>query len=402
MRLALFGTLALATGCGVAEGASDRFVLDSTSSGVPRVTSEAPNGWRDSTRAWRLEAGQSFAGPEGTDAALVNPQSLVVDELGRVYVADQKPATIKLFGPDGSYIRSIGRDGKGPGEFSVAFLGIWKDRLVVHDPETARTSVFDTSGTFLTSWASACCYWTTIGVDSAGLAYIPSPSFDRVRGEELPTTTPWLRYRLDGQVVDTLRVPIRQPTKTWTLSLGSRGNQMVMQMSIPFMPSFETALHPDGGFVEGWGGSYEITRNPGGLDTTLMMRRPWTADPIPEARRLAEIERQVGRFSRDGGRIDEASLRSVFKVGDIPSEAPAFVSLAVDRNGNVWARQLLGSDSTRTTWDVFDRRGVWMGPVSVAAAIPEHGAVWYGRDAIYASGEDDLGRPVITRFQLER
>ncbi|MEZ4585137.1 MAG: hypothetical protein R2909_01895 [Gemmatimonadales bacterium] len=113
MRRSMLGLLLAASACGVAEGASDRFVLDSTGAGIPRITSQAPSGWRDSSNAWRLVPAQTYVGEEGTDGALVNPQSLVVDDAGRVYVADQTPATIKVFGPDGTYLKSIGREGKG-------------------------------------------------------------------------------------------------------------------------------------------------------------------------------------------------------------------------------------------------------------------------------------------------
>ncbi|MGE0555214.1 MAG: hypothetical protein AB7R55_17425 [Gemmatimonadales bacterium] len=403
MRRSIAGLVLAATACGVAEGASDRFVIDSTGSGIPRVTSQAPNGWRDSSSAWRLVPSQVYVGDEGTEGALVDPQSLAVDDGGRVYVADQKPATIKVFGPDGRFVRSNGREGKGPGEFAVAFLGLWKDRLVVHDPRSSRTSVFDTAGAFLTSWNSACCYWTDIQVDSAGLVYIPSPNFDRSRDDGPRTRNPWVRYDFEGKVVDTLWVPFRESDRNWTLSGGSGGNRMMMQLSVPYTPQFNVALHPSGGFVVGWGDGYEIARSPSGLDTTLLIRREWSAPPIPEERRLAAIEQQVAGINRGGaGQFDEATLRSVFKLADVPSEAPAFETLSVDRDGNVWARQLLASDSTRTTWDVFDPRGVWIGPVSVAAPIGKYGAVWYGSGAIYASGEDDLGRPVITRYQLDR
>ena len=103
-----------------------------------------------------------------------------------------------------------------------------------------------------------------------------------------------------------------------------------------------------------------------------------------------------------GGRIDEATLRSTFKIGDIPTRAPAFMDLNVDRNGNLWAGQLTGSDSTRTTWDIFDPRGVWLGTVSAPVPIARFAPAVFGTDALYTSVEDDLGRPVIVRFRLVR
>lgn len=396
MRIPLMAYLLGLAACAAAEGdAANRFTIDTTASGIEQVTSSAPNGWRNPAKAWRLEPADTFAGPEGSPGALVDPRSLAVDAGGRVYVADEKPTVIKVFAPTGELLRTIGRDGEGPGEFRVAFLAAWKDRLVVHDPRTSRTSVFDTSGTFLKSWHSACCYWTQITVDRAGRIYVPAPAFDakvRERGD------PWVRYTMDGQVVDTLWVPRnRDEAKTWTITAGGAKNRMMMRMGVPFTPELRQSFSPSGGFVYGWSGGYRLALSPHGQDTTRLFGRDWTPDPIPEERRLAEVERQVKNV---GDQIDQAELRSIMKVGDIPTTAPAFMTLDVDLDGNVWARQLMSSDSTRTTWDVFDARGVWLGPVTVDAAIPEYGAAYFGKGELYASVEDELGRPVVVRFRV--
>ncbi len=42
---------------------------------------------------------------------------IVVDGFGRVYVGDQHANTVHVFDSDGSYLRQIGRQGEGPGEF---------------------------------------------------------------------------------------------------------------------------------------------------------------------------------------------------------------------------------------------------------------------------------------------
>lgn len=400
MRRRFVPVIAALAGCNPAAGSGDRYVVDTTSSGVIRITSDAPNGWRDPARAWRLEEAGEYAGEEGTEGALAEPLSVAVDDAGRVYVADRKPAVIKVFGPDGALIRTIGREGSGPGEFRVAFLATWKDRLVAHDPQQARTSTFGTSGTFLTSWRSDCCYWTPIGVDSMGRVYIPAPNF---AGPASPRGDPWVRYRLDGTVLDTLVIP-RPPEdgRHWTIRSGAGANEMVMRMSVPFTPQRPVALHPWGGFVYGWSGDYALAVSPTGRDTSRLIRRAWQPDPIPDQRRQAEVDARVRQLTQDGRGMDEAGLRAEFRVGDIPTTAPAFMTLDVDRDGRIWARQLVGSDSTRTRYDVFDAEGRWMGPVELPRAVPEWGAIHFGRGAIYAAVEDAAGRPVVKRWRLVR
>jgi hypothetical protein len=50
---------------------------------------------------------------------------IVVDDYGRVYVGDQHANTVHVFDSDGTYLRQIGRQGEGPGEF----LNIWDTQI---------------------------------------------------------------------------------------------------------------------------------------------------------------------------------------------------------------------------------------------------------------------------------
>ncbi|MDX1591285.1 MAG: 6-bladed beta-propeller, partial [Balneolaceae bacterium] len=44
-------------------------------------------------------------------------RSIAVDDQGRVFIADSEQEMIQVFGPDGGYLQSVGREGDGPGEF---------------------------------------------------------------------------------------------------------------------------------------------------------------------------------------------------------------------------------------------------------------------------------------------
>ena len=92
----LLGALA----CGGAEASSlAQAVTDTLPGGIPRVISPAPTAWTDSTGAQLVEEVR-WSGEDGSPGELGQPQSLAVDEAGRVYVVDTKPAVIKVFAPD--------------------------------------------------------------------------------------------------------------------------------------------------------------------------------------------------------------------------------------------------------------------------------------------------------------
>ena len=68
--------------------------------------------------------------------------NIALDEYGRVYIENN--ATIYQYDNNGNYIRSIGRKGRGPGEFQVIHnYKIRNNKLYVYDANLLRISVFN-------------------------------------------------------------------------------------------------------------------------------------------------------------------------------------------------------------------------------------------------------------------
>lgn len=78
--------------------------------------------------------------------------SLAVDEEENTYVADYHWNEIRVFDREGNFVRTIGREGEGPGEF-LRVAGIVWDRasrvLWTVDTRALRFSAFDAQGRFL-------------------------------------------------------------------------------------------------------------------------------------------------------------------------------------------------------------------------------------------------------------
>jgi sugar lactone lactonase YvrE len=391
------GLLAITlAGCGQTKSATlARAVTDTLAGGVIRVMSSGPTAWSDSAGAALVEEGR-FSGADGTPAELGQPRSLAVDEAGRIYVVDGKPASIKVFTPEGQLIRSIGREGEGPGEFRVGFVAARGGRIVLHDPQLARTSVWDTSGAFLRSWHSSCCYWSDIQVDRQGRIYVPSMS--GAKPGDLPRGTPYVRWSLEGAELDTIWVPSRTDVKLWTVSQKRAGKTVsMMSTTVPFQPVNTHSLHPDGGVVYGWTGSFTIVRSATGQDSLRIFGRAWTPEPVSNQRRKAEAE---SRIKQAGESYGEANARAAFHLEDIPATLPAFMSLRVDPAGRVWARRYAVADTTRTSFDIFDSTGAYLGPVTAPVNIPEYGAAAWTRDGLVVVIEDAEGRPTVVRLRL--
>lgn len=75
---------------------------------------------------------------------------VVVHPNGSIYINNFSDATIHHVGKDGKRIRTIGRKGKGPGEFTFPrYINFTEGKLYVYDLLNAQISIFEEDGTFI-------------------------------------------------------------------------------------------------------------------------------------------------------------------------------------------------------------------------------------------------------------
>lgn len=401
IKVATAGTVALVLFSACATTAAERVaaVIDTLPSGIVRVTSDKPVGWSDSSRAWKFAEVRHYGTAEGP-GELIEPGNLGVDGAGRLYVVDTKPAVIKVYDSAGAFLRTIGREGSGPGEFKVGFMAVRGSHVVIHDPMQRRTSVFDTAGTYLTSWQSSCCYWDDVSIDRHDRVYIPTfnppDSAGKSRGRA------FTRYTLEGKLIDTLFVALHEDqAKRWQFrKKGKDGKSMSsMSSSVPFTPVPVQTFHPDGGFLTAWSADYRIIRSPRGSDTTRIISRSWTSDLVPTVLRQAKVDEMVKSATN---MVGESEARAAVRLDDVPTKAPPFTELTLDGAGYLWARHLIGSDSTQTTYDIFNPIGAWLGTLRVPRAVQEFSGHLITATDLYTAGEGDDGRPVIVRLKIIR
>jgi len=78
-----------------------------------------------------------------------NPVDLKIAQDGKIYILDSKDSDIKVFQKDGTFIRRLGREGSGPGEFKRPWtLHVLGDYLYVSDTGNGRFQVLTKGGTY--------------------------------------------------------------------------------------------------------------------------------------------------------------------------------------------------------------------------------------------------------------
>ena len=99
----------------------------------------------------------------GADQTHMNqPNDVAFASNGDIYVSDgYGNDRVVVFDKSGKYVRSWGKLGQGPGEFSQPHSIVIdsRDRVYVADRNNARIQVFDSRGKFLTEWKNIITPW---------------------------------------------------------------------------------------------------------------------------------------------------------------------------------------------------------------------------------------------------
>jgi streptogramin lyase len=111
----------------------------------------------------------------GADQTHMNqPNDVAFASNGDIYVSDgYGNDRVVVFDKTGKYVRSWGKLGQGPGEFSQPHSIVIdsKDRVYVADRNNARIQIFDSRGKFLTEWKNIITPWA-LAVTKADEIYV--------------------------------------------------------------------------------------------------------------------------------------------------------------------------------------------------------------------------------------
>lgn len=297
---------------------------------------------------------------EAGEIRVYKPGRFIVDGQGNVYVEDDSDMAIKVFDPQGKYLRAIGRKGNGPGEFeNIGYLFILPDgRLMVTDYGNRRTSFLDTDGKYLSSFQ-----WRR----SMGQVHLASDTSitlsEYVYSEEKSEL--WIKT-VDQSGEEVINFGQFTQAESKTLRQGS----MMMGTTVPWSPSSVFA----GDQKRQWlyhclNDKYviEVFDSQGKLFRKI--DRPYEPAPVTSA----DIEEFMSRFKDR----PDTPFAKMAKEMELPKVKTVTDRMVVDDEGNLWVRtneEKKEGDKTLTAVDILDPEGfytarVWLDifPVLFAA-----------------------------------
>ena len=279
--------------------------------------------------------------PEIEESVLFRPGSISRDEAGFFYVLDTGDNRIAVFNPAGQYIRSFGRKGQGPGEFSrIASSLLWSEIVSVFDSSLYRTTRFRTVGSLLdvTTIPPTLLNVYQGPVEEMHLLEDGAMLFIQlVMNLELGSNFLQRRVMAVSQEQDTLWVvdsPVVQTSLQIPMSSGG-----MLSFGYPFAGSPEILYHPEHGIVVSDGIEPELRW----YDSTGRLTRkvrvelepvPLTSEDMTKLRTRMEGPLQSAREEGRTRTIDvyEAQLKAL----EMPDHRAVWRDMILSDEGYLW------------------------------------------------------------------
>jgi hypothetical protein len=323
-------------------------------------------------------------------------EGIAVDPEGGIYVADSKRLAIRHFDSTGRFIRTVGRPGKGPGEYSgIQAIAVRRDgTLIVRDGQNARLTLYGPTGELVTIWplntSNAFGPGQVLVIDSSDAIYVKvlrkvvqlgreGGMFFRLPQLEKGSTL----VRLDsaGRMIDSLIPPaiLNEPEP----------------MRTEFDPASMTVWSTNGYFISGVNSRYSFDVVRSG-NPRRRISLAWT--PL----RFAPEERAEYAAIREWSKKNEPWVSEKDRIPLPPETKPAYHAIYVGADGRIWVHRLVKATKhdvepvmvgniqlpTRswkeptTTFDVFEEDGTYLAEVELPGDVKP---MVFGRDHIWGT-----------------
>ena len=325
---------------------------------------EAPPGWN----VQELACIGSVDGPD-EESSFGSIRGIELDAEGNVYVLDTQATTVRVFASDGRYLRSIGREGGGPGEFKrpTGIVLTPDGRLWVANPGNRRYDVFERDGTLAGTYrktvrAGFMGRWDAVATED-GVIYEPHITLVDGGTEQHQVFTGFVPKSGSAELVDVVQRDAPAPPPFWPVRAGTAGGGVYEAGIVPV--PFASALHDRFDSRRGyWTATTDqvrfIRRSPEG-DTLLVVERAVAPRPVTDEDIDTAIRDLRARFE-EGLQVDRSM---------VPSTMPYWEVFLVDDAGRLWVQQFeyySGSATRPATWEIYDTNGVLLGELTLPVA----------------------------------
>jgi len=304
---------------------------------------------------------------EDPEQSLAQPLGLVVDEDGQIYVVDSKEAKIKIFSPEGKFVRSFGQKGQGPGELNMpSGINLTADgRLLVEDALNRKMIFFSLEGEFLEEKSLA---------TKLGLVNLLVDREDNFIAREITVEESKMYF-----VIKKFKPDLTEIFQLDKVNFPNPLQGKINLFNIMTYYQFDS----QGNILYAKNDQYEIKYYSPGEKLFQIVEKKYKKVKITKE----DIEEMLEKIpSTQGANVKN---RLVF-----PDYFPPISYLSVDRSNQVYVRTYDKGQRKNEYWiDIFDDQGIFVAR-SLTTAIP----LFWRKKKAYSIEEDENGYQVVRRY----
>lgn len=300
-------------------------------------------------------------------------RTLDIDAEGHLYILDEQAANIKVFDPNGNFLRTIGRKGQGPGELALPIsLGITPDqRMLVNEMGQRKLLYFDLEGNFIRQISTADMFLfigPMITSDGYLIAMHTVPadkpqSFLKKFNQDLEPILSFASAYVERPPVADMFVALHLTRILWTLS----PDDTVVWADIK---NPEYVLHVQN------------------LEGNLLEKITKEFDPLPIT--AEDRERLMDKAFGDNPTRDQWDVR-------FPDIYPPFMGFSFDDKGHMFVRRYEREErEDGGLFDIFDADGRYM----ASQRLKMNPMIWK-KGQMYTIEEDEEGFNIVKRYLVK-
>jgi hypothetical protein len=320
-----------------------------------------------------LKIGQPVGKPEYMFSQIT---SLEVDARGNIYAAESKENHIRVFDRNGVYMRTVGRPGQGPGEFTFPrHVHVNPAGEIMATDEASRSvKVFSPDGTYLRQCLLKKFYPMEMDYGWGDVFYIMDFSMEPP-GFKLS--------RLDSRTGESSSLA------TWAMPLPD-----LTRASI-FDPIMSFAVMPDDRLLYGCpteGYEIQIFSPQGRLEKKII--KDWDPQPVMAKEKEAILSELKKRYPSDQIQLDFPKFHPPYRVVKSDDLGRIIVHVYSEYAAEP-------SQKTETLFDIFDNEGRYIACVHyLFKTLIEKPMLWRG-GKFYTIEQDEDGYLYIVRYAVE-
>lgn len=328
--------------------------------------------------------------------------SVAFDASDNLHLLDRGNSRVLVFGPDGRFLRQIGRPGSGPGELRNPIqMAVAADGSVVVADVGAQTMVvFDREGTYQRSLPLP----RQLGVISGPITANPRDGVI-FAGLAVPGTESTRDQLIWQPLRGEARVLYRSPEDPAGAGARSDGSVRVVSFQRPvFSPTLRWTVLPSGrlAVVGGTGYRVEVIGADGAPQHVLV--RDVRPREVTDADRERERERRMRALSGGGAAVTggevsplvRAALQAQMREMSFASVVPVIREIRADAEGRIWVEHTPSGSEASGRVDVIGPTGGYVGTLA-RQEMPDA----FSRDGLAAYvTTDELGVERVVVYRL--